>query len=167
MHCYKMDFPITYITNKDAHNLWIGTINGLYQFNKVNQELKAVNLDSELGCIYSSKDQVSPNQIRMWPPSCMFRPCPADAGWIAATGIFPSFHLRMSPAAFNGTVYAVQCQTVETGTEGNSNDLPYHQQRNIGRRCHAVIRTEGLWAVGYQRCSKGKDWRCERCEQKG
>ena len=29
MHCYKMDFPITYITNKDAHNLWIGTINGL------------------------------------------------------------------------------------------------------------------------------------------
>ena len=51
MHCYNMDFPITYITNKDAHNLWIGTINGLYQFNKVNQELKAVNLDSELGCI--------------------------------------------------------------------------------------------------------------------
>lgn len=32
---------------------------------------------------------------------------------------------------------------------------------------HAVIRTEGLWAVGYHRCSKGKDWRCERCEQKG
>ena len=29
MHCYKMDFPITYITNKDAHNLWIGTINGI------------------------------------------------------------------------------------------------------------------------------------------
>lgn len=58
MHCYNMDFPITYITNKDAHNLWIGTINGLYQFNKVNQELKAVNLDSELGCIntiYQSK----------------------------------------------------------------------------------------------------------------
>ena len=22
MHCYNMDFPITYITNKDAHNLW-------------------------------------------------------------------------------------------------------------------------------------------------
>ena len=55
-----MDFPITYITNKDAHNLWIGTINGLYQFNKVNQELKAVNLDSELGCIntiYQSKKE--------------------------------------------------------------------------------------------------------------
>ena len=60
MHCYNMDFPITYITNKDAHNLWIGTINGLYQFNKVNQELKAVNLDSELGCIntiYQSKEE--------------------------------------------------------------------------------------------------------------
>lgn len=61
MHCYKMDFPITYI-NKDAHNLWIGTINGLYQFNKVNQELKAVNLDSELGCIntiYQSKKNIT------------------------------------------------------------------------------------------------------------
>ena len=62
MHCYNMDFPITYITNKDAHNLWIGTINGLYQFNKVNQELKAVNLDSELGCIdtiYQSKKNIA------------------------------------------------------------------------------------------------------------
>lgn len=59
MHCYNMDFPIT---NKDAHNLWIGTINGLYQFNKVNQELKAVNLDSELGCIntiYQSKKNIT------------------------------------------------------------------------------------------------------------
>lgn len=51
MQCYNMDFPVTYITNKDAGNLWIGTINGLYQFNKENQELKAVNLNSELGCI--------------------------------------------------------------------------------------------------------------------
>lgn len=51
MQCYTIDFPATYITSKDAHNLWIGTINGLYQFNKVNHELKAVNLDSELGCI--------------------------------------------------------------------------------------------------------------------
>lgn len=51
MHCYRMNFPVTYITSKDAHNLWIGTINGLYQFNKLNQELKAVNLHSELGCI--------------------------------------------------------------------------------------------------------------------
>lgn len=62
MHCYNMDFPITYITNKDAHNLWIGTINGLYQFNKVNQELKAVNLDSELGCIntiYQNKKNIT------------------------------------------------------------------------------------------------------------
>ena len=61
MHCYNMDFPITYITNKDAHNLWIGTINGLYQFNKVNQELKAVNLDSELGCINTCLLYTSPS----------------------------------------------------------------------------------------------------------
>lgn len=58
MHCYNMDFPITYITNKDAHNLWIGTINGLYQFNKVNQELKAVNLDS-VNTIYQSKKNIT------------------------------------------------------------------------------------------------------------
>ena len=88
---------------------------------------------------------------------------PASAGH---TGRRPHSDLVRTYLVF-GTVYAVQCQTVETGTEGNSNDLPYHQQRNIGRRCHAVIGTEGLWAVGYHRCSKGKDWRCERCEQKG
>ena len=28
----------------------------------------------------------------------------------------------------------MQCQTVETETEGNSNDLSYHQQRNIRSR---------------------------------
>ena len=86
--------------------------------------------------------------------------------WSEHTGRRPHSDLVRTYLVF-GTVYAVQCQTVETGTEGNSNDLPYHQQRNIGRRCHAVIGTEGLWAVGYHRCSKGKDWRCERCEQKG
>lgn len=51
IQCYGMNFPITYITSKDAHTLWIGTINGLYQLNKTRGELKTVNLDSELGCI--------------------------------------------------------------------------------------------------------------------
>ena len=46
IQCYSMDFPVTCIKNKDRHNLWIGTINGLYQFNKRNQTLKPVNLDS-------------------------------------------------------------------------------------------------------------------------
>ncbi|WP_455673262.1 ligand-binding sensor domain-containing protein, partial [Phocaeicola sp.] len=49
--CYSMDFPVTYITSKDAHNLWIGTINGLYCFDKRNKTLKPVNLSSEIGCI--------------------------------------------------------------------------------------------------------------------
>lgn len=48
---YNIDFPITYITSKDSSTLWIGTINGLYQFNKLRQELKVVNLNSELGYI--------------------------------------------------------------------------------------------------------------------
>ena len=51
IQCYGMDFPVTCIKNKDQYNLWIGTINGLYQFNKRNQTLKPVNLDSEIGCI--------------------------------------------------------------------------------------------------------------------
>lgn len=62
MECYDIDFPITYITNKDTHTLWIGTINGLYQFDKLRQKLKAVDLGSELGCIntiYQSDDNVT------------------------------------------------------------------------------------------------------------
>lgn len=47
-------------------------------------------------CWYSSKLHVNPNQIRMCPPCWMFRPCPADAGWIRATGIFPAFQSLMS-----------------------------------------------------------------------
>lgn len=49
--CYSMDFPITYITSKDENNLWIGTINGLYHFNKQNKTMKPINLSSEIGCI--------------------------------------------------------------------------------------------------------------------
>lgn len=49
-----------------------------------------------LACWYSSKLHVSPNQIRMCPPCWMFRPCPAEAGWIRATGIFPAFQSLMS-----------------------------------------------------------------------
>lgn len=51
MQCYNMNFPITCITDKDPHTLWIGTINGLYQFDKLREEFKVVNLDSQLCCI--------------------------------------------------------------------------------------------------------------------
>lgn len=61
MHGYTMDFPITYITHKDDHNLWIGTINGLYQFNKTHQRLQAADWDAELGCINTIYQ--SPNDI--------------------------------------------------------------------------------------------------------
>ena len=53
--------------------------------------------------------------------------------WFEHTGRRPHSDLVWTYLVF-GTVYAVQCQTVETGTEGNSNDLSYHQQRNIRSR---------------------------------
>ena len=53
--------------------------------------------------------------------------------WSEHTGRRPHSDLVRTYLVF-GTVYAVQCQTVETGTEGNSNDLSYHQQRNIRSR---------------------------------
>lgn len=48
-----------------------------------------------LVCWYSSSDQVRPNQTMVLPPLWRFKPCPADAGWIRATGISPLFHLAM------------------------------------------------------------------------
>ena len=44
--------------------------------------------------------------------------------WSEHTGRRPHSDLVRTYLVF-GTVYAVQCQTVETGTEGNSNDLSY------------------------------------------
>lgn len=58
----NMDFPITCITEKDAQNLWVGTINGLYQLDKVRRELKPVKLNPELGCIntiYQSDNHIT------------------------------------------------------------------------------------------------------------
>lgn len=59
---YKMDFPVTYITSKDSSNLWIGTINGLYIFNKPSRTMKPLNLASGIGCIntiYQDKDKIT------------------------------------------------------------------------------------------------------------
>ena len=48
---YSADYPVTFITAKDDQELWIGTINGLYKFNKELKKIQQVNLSSELGAI--------------------------------------------------------------------------------------------------------------------
>ena len=50
---YRTDYPITFITEKNKHELWIGTINGLYKFNKKQQKIQQVNLSSNPGSINS------------------------------------------------------------------------------------------------------------------
>ena len=53
MKHYNTDYPITFITAKNKHELWIGTINGLYKFNKRQQKIQQVNLSSNPGSINS------------------------------------------------------------------------------------------------------------------
>ena len=53
MKHYNTDYPITFITTKNKYELWIGTINGLYKFNKKQQKIQQVNLSSNLGSINS------------------------------------------------------------------------------------------------------------------
>ena len=59
---YKTEYPITFITSKNKHELWIGTINGLYKFNKRQKKLQKVNLSSEIGTIntiYQAEDNIT------------------------------------------------------------------------------------------------------------
>lgn len=53
MEHYSMDYPITFITGKNEHELWIGTINGLYKFNKRQKKIQQVNLSANPGTINS------------------------------------------------------------------------------------------------------------------
>ncbi len=62
MEHYTMEYPITFITSKDKDELWIGTINGLYKFNKKQKKVMQVNLSSDIGninTIYQDSDQVT------------------------------------------------------------------------------------------------------------
>lgn len=51
MEHYDMEYPVTYITSKDKDELWIGTINGLYIFNKKQKQVLPANLSSDIGNI--------------------------------------------------------------------------------------------------------------------
>lgn len=48
---YATDYPITFITSKNDDELWIGTANGIYKFNKKQKKLQQVNLSSDIGSI--------------------------------------------------------------------------------------------------------------------
>ena len=50
---FSIDYPITFITTKNPHELWIGTINGIYKFNKKQQKIQQVNLSANPGSINS------------------------------------------------------------------------------------------------------------------
>ena len=52
-HLYRTLYPITYIQWKNDNYLWIGTINGLYTFNKGSQQMKEYPLSDNTGCINS------------------------------------------------------------------------------------------------------------------
>lgn len=62
MEHYVMEYPVTFITSKDKDELWIGTINGLYLFNKKEKKVMPTNLSSEIGninTIYQSGDGIT------------------------------------------------------------------------------------------------------------
>ena len=56
---YQTDYPITVITSKNAQELWVGTVNGIYKFNKRAKRLQQVNLSLEIGTINSIWQQDS------------------------------------------------------------------------------------------------------------
>ena len=57
---YIMEYPITFITEKNKDELWIGTTNGLYKFNKKQKQIFPVNLSpniSNINTIYQDSDK--------------------------------------------------------------------------------------------------------------
>lgn len=59
---YSTDYPVTFITAKNDQELWIGTINGLYKFNKELKKIQQVNFSSELraiNTIYQANEELT------------------------------------------------------------------------------------------------------------
>ena len=59
---YSTEYPITYITSKNKEELWIGTINGLYKFNKESKQFQEISTSVNMGnvtTIYQDGDQYS------------------------------------------------------------------------------------------------------------
>lgn len=50
-HQYSTTYPITCIKERDEHSLWIGTVNGLYIFNKQSNQFSIYNDLPNIGCV--------------------------------------------------------------------------------------------------------------------
>lgn len=48
---YNVGDPITYITQKDEHSLWVGTINGLFVFDKQKNKVMPFDTNFDIQCI--------------------------------------------------------------------------------------------------------------------
>lgn len=56
---YNSSYPITFLLERDANSLWVGTIHGLYVFDKKKKQLLPYQEKEEIGCvnaIYSTSD---------------------------------------------------------------------------------------------------------------
>ena len=50
---YSSEYPITVITSKNTQELWVGTVNGIYKFNKKQKRLHPVPLSYDIGAVNS------------------------------------------------------------------------------------------------------------------
>ena len=50
---YSSEYPITVITSKNEQELWVGTVNGIYKFNKKQKRLHPVPMSSDISAINS------------------------------------------------------------------------------------------------------------------
>lgn len=48
MEHYSMEYPVTFITSKNSNELWIGTTNGLFTFNKSQKKILQANLSEDI-----------------------------------------------------------------------------------------------------------------------
>lgn len=57
---YSTSYPITYLMERNVHSFWVGTIHGLYIFDKKQKKLLPYKENEEIGCvntIYNTTDQ--------------------------------------------------------------------------------------------------------------
>ena len=50
---YQTEYPITVITSKSAEELWVGTVNGIYKFNKKEKKFEQEPLLTDMGAVNS------------------------------------------------------------------------------------------------------------------
>lgn len=56
---YSSSYPITFLLERDSNSLWVGTIHGLYMFDKEKKQLSPYKGKEEIGCvnaIYNTSD---------------------------------------------------------------------------------------------------------------